>query len=239
MNLSIAPTHTPARSDGEASRHRLLLAALRLFAERGFAKTSIREIATAAHTNVAAISYYFGDKQGLYRAAFSEPMGSCKNDIALFDNPALPLRDALAGLYGGFVQPLKQGEAVQLCTRLQMREMVEPTGAWADEINTGIRPYQQALLGVLCRHLGLAEADDALHRLAFSIISQGVFLFVGRDVIQALSPQLLHSPEAIDTWAAHMVEQALAMVALEQTRRAAPSTPSHPFPPPPLQECPA
>jgi AcrR family transcriptional regulator len=211
----------PLRSDGEASRQRLLLAALRLFAEQGFAKTGIREIAAAAQTNVAAIAYYFGDKQGLYRAAFIEPMGSCKNDIALFDNPALTLRDALAGVYSGFLQPLKQGEDVQLCTRLHMREMVEPTGAWSEEINNGIRPYHQALLTVLCRHLGLSQADDALERLVFSIISQGVFMFVGRDVVQAISPQLVESHAAIDTWADHMVEAALAMVAREHTRRQA------------------
>lgn len=224
MNTEPTPESTPdthpcLRSDGEASRQRLLLAALRLFAEQGFAKTAIREIAAAAHTNVAAIAYYFGDKQGLYRAAFTEPMGSCKNDISLFDNPQLSLREALAGVYSGFVQPLKLGESVQLCTRLHMREMVEPTGAWADEINNGIRPYHQALNTVLCRHLGLDEPDDALHRLVFSIISQGVFMFVGREVVQTLRPQLLDSHAAIDTWAEHMVQAALAMVTHEQARR--------------------
>lgn len=229
MNNTPPPVpHTPLSSNGEASRQRLLLAALKLFADQGFAKTAIREIAAAAHTNVASIAYYFGDKQGLYRAAFTEPMGSCKNDIALFDNPSLSLREALVGVYSGFLQPLKQGEAVQLCNRLHMREMVEPTGAWAEEINNGIRPYHQALVTVLCRHLGLSHPDDALHRLVFSIISQGVFMFVGRDVIQTISPHLLASHHAIDTWAEHMVETALAMVAREQTHRLATAA-AHPL----------
>ena len=52
------------RSDGAQSRERLLLAAMRLFAEQGFATTSTREIALAAGTNIASISYYFGDKAG-------------------------------------------------------------------------------------------------------------------------------------------------------------------------------
>ena len=60
-----------SRSDGVQSRERLLMAAMRLFAEQGFAKTSTREIALAAGTNIASISYYFGDKAGLYRAAFT------------------------------------------------------------------------------------------------------------------------------------------------------------------------
>ncbi|MDP3132522.1 MAG: CerR family C-terminal domain-containing protein [Burkholderiaceae bacterium] len=209
-------------ADGDAPRARLLAAAVRLFAEQGYAKASVRQIATAARVNVAAISYYFGDKQGLYRAAFSEPMGSARDDIALFSDPAMTLRDALQGLYAGFVMPLKQDEQVQLCTRLHMREMVEPTGMWAEEIDNGIRPYQAELVTVLCRHLGLAQADDDLHRLAFAIVSQGVFLFMGRDVIQAIRPHLLGSPEAIDAWAARFTDNALAMVDAERQRRQLP-----------------
>ena len=75
-------------------------------------------------------------------------------------------------------------------------------GIWAEELDNGIRPYQQALVTVLCRHLGLAQPDDDLHRLAFAIVSQGVFLYVGRDVIQAIRPQLINSPDAIDAWVA-------------------------------------
>jgi AcrR family transcriptional regulator len=60
------------RSDGEQSRERLLHSAIRLFAEQGYAKTSTRELAQAAGTNAAAIGYYFGDKAGLYRAAFAQ-----------------------------------------------------------------------------------------------------------------------------------------------------------------------
>jgi AcrR family transcriptional regulator len=212
----------PTRTDGEASRCRLLQAAVRLFAECGFAKASTRQIAAAAKVNVAAISYYFGDKKGLYRAAFTEPLGSARDDIPLFSDPAMPLREALHGLYTGFARPLKQDEQVQLCTRLHMREMIEPTGIWAEELDTGIRPYQQALVAVLRRHLGLAQADDDLHRLAFAIVSQGVFLYVGRDVIQAIRPHLLGSPEAIDAWVARQTDNALAMVDAERLRRQRP-----------------
>lgn len=218
----------PTRTDGEASRCRLLQAAVRLFAEYGFAKASTRQIAAAAKVNIAAISYYFGDKKGLYRAAFTEPLGSARDDIPLFSSPAMTLREALHGLYTGFARPLKQDEQVQLCTRLHMREMIEPTGIWAEELDNGIRPYQQALVTVLCRHLGLAQPDDDLHRLAFAIVSQGVFLYVGRDVIQAIRPQLINSPDAIDAWVARQTDNALAMVEAERQRRQLPTFPIQP-----------
>ena len=49
----------------QPARERLMLAALKLFAQQGYAKTSVRAIAAEANANVAAISYYFGDKAAL------------------------------------------------------------------------------------------------------------------------------------------------------------------------------
>src|SRR3954470_24235673 len=93
------------RSDGAQSRERLLLAAMRLFAEQGFARTSTREIALAAGTNIASISYYFGDKAGLYRAAFREPAPHPKNDIDAFTRESNTLRDSLRAFYGMLLAP--------------------------------------------------------------------------------------------------------------------------------------
>lgn len=46
-------------------------AAERLFADKGFAGTSVRDIAEAAGVNLAMISYYFGSKEKLMEAMFS------------------------------------------------------------------------------------------------------------------------------------------------------------------------
>ena len=87
----------PARTgrDGEDARKRLFQAALQLFARKGFGNTSTRELAEAAGVNIAAISYYFGDKAGLYRAVFFEPMGVPEDDVSYFDDPSLSLREML------------------------------------------------------------------------------------------------------------------------------------------------
>jgi TetR/AcrR family transcriptional regulator, regulator of cefoperazone and chloramphenicol sensitivity len=208
------------RAEGLESRQRLLHAALRLFAEQGFAKTSIRDIALAAQTNVAAISYYFGDKTQLYRCAFTEPMGSCQDSIARFDQKGMTLAQSLRAVLAEFVEPLKQDELVRLCVRLHMREMVEPTGVWAQEIDNGIKPTHTALVALLCRQFKLKRADADVHRLAFSIVGLGVNMLVSRDVVQALKPQLLATPKAIDQYASSLLQYALAMVASEAQRRA-------------------
>lgn len=230
MNANLSPKASPRaagaegearkqRSDGAHARAHLLHAALRLFSEKGFAKTSIRDIAQAAGANVAAISYYFGDKAGLYRAVFTEPLGSARDDIALYDQPHFTLHQSLEGFFSGFLEPLRQGELVQLCTKLHFREMLEPTGLWAEEIDNGLKPAHEALVKVLCRHLGLAQADDEVHRLAFSITGLAIHMFISREVVDAIRPQLFGMPDALEQWAASLVAYAEAMVAVETARR--------------------
>jgi TetR/AcrR family transcriptional regulator, regulator of cefoperazone and chloramphenicol sensitivity len=207
------------RSDGIQAKQNLLTSALRLFAEKGFAKTSTREIALAAGANIAAISYYFGDKEGLYRAAFVEPMGNPHDDIALYDQPHFNLRQSLEGFYTSFLEPMKQGELVQHCMRLHFRELLEPTGLWQQEIEQSITPAHTALIRVLCRNLNLTRTDDELHRLAFAITGLALQVFVGRDVIQAIRPRLIGSPLAINHTVRRLADFAQSMVEGERARR--------------------
>ena len=219
---SPAPTAAASRkprSDGVEARSRLLHTALRLFAQKGFAKTSTREIAQAAGTNLAAIAYYFGDKTGLYSACFSEPMGDTRALIDHFSQPGLSLRAALTLFFTAYLEPLKQDDLAQDCLRLHLREMLEPTSQWAVELERDIRQPHVALVALLCRHLGVARADDEVHRLAFSLVGLPIQLFVSREIIAAIRPSLVSSPRAIDKWATPMVEQGLAMVAVEHARR--------------------
>jgi AcrR family transcriptional regulator len=213
------------RSDGAQSRERLLLAAMRLFAEQGFATTSTREIALAAGTNIASISYYFGDKAGLYRAAFSEQAACPPKDVAAFTDPGLTLRESLQVFYATLLGQLKQGDLARLGMRLWFREMLEPTGLWLEKIDNGIKPAHAGLMLVLGRHMGIAEPGDDIARLAFCVVGLAIQMIVTRDVIDQLTPQLLASDAAIDTWMARLVDYAEAMVHAEQARLAAAQPP--------------
>lgn len=204
------------RADGEQSRERLLLAAMRLFAEQGYAKTSTREIALAAGANVAAISYYFGDKAGLYSATFAEACTDPRDSIAMFDQPHFTLTESLQGFYRQMLAPLQQGDEAELMLRLWCREMIEPTGLWLAEIDNSIKPEHLALVGVLCRHLGLAAPDDDTHRLAHAIAAMAIQLMVGRDIVERVTPRLLAGADAIEQWQRRLVRYARAMVEAER-----------------------
>jgi AcrR family transcriptional regulator len=214
------------RADGLAARARLLAAALQLFADKGFASTSTREIAQAAGVNLAAIAYYFDDKAGLYRAAFVEPMGDPRDDIALFDNPTFSLRETLEGYFSSFLAPLKQGQVAQQCVRLHYREMVEPTGLWTELVEGGMRPAHEALVTVLCRHLDLTEPDDEVHRLAFALSGMALQIYIGQDIIAAARPALLATPVTVDQAARRLADFGCAMVRAEMDQRTSTSNPT-------------
>lgn len=228
------PSPSPAsakllRSDGVEARNRLLDAALALFAEKGFAKTSTREIALAAQINIASISYYFGDKAGLYKAVFTDPRSNPTVPPERIDDPSQPLEWSLGNLMRTFVEPLKQGHLVQQCKRLHFREMLEPTGIWHEEVNSNIKPAHNALVAALCRHLNIAQPDDDIHRLALSIAGLGVMLQICSDVTAAVRPALIASHAALDLYCDKLVSYAMALTAAEGLRRAAlPAMPAKP-----------
>jgi len=206
------------RSDGEQSRERLLHAAMRLFGQQGFSKTSTREIAQAAGANVAAISYYFGDKAGLYEACFGFLCNTPGGNVAAFEQPHFTLRESLQGYYHQMLAPLLQHDDADMLLRLFYREMLEPTGLWQREIENNIKPEHAALLRVLCRHLGTQDITDDLQRLAHAIPSLCVTLLIARDVIAAVSPQLVESPAAFAVWAEQLVDYAEALVLVEKNK---------------------
>ncbi len=56
-----------ARSDGLATKQLLLKVAARLFSEKGYERTTSKEICKLAQTNVASVNYHFGCKLALYQ----------------------------------------------------------------------------------------------------------------------------------------------------------------------------
>ncbi len=57
---------------GPVTRRQILDSSLRLFSERGYARTSVRDIAQAVGITDAAIYYYFDSKKDLLRSLFDE-----------------------------------------------------------------------------------------------------------------------------------------------------------------------
>jgi TetR/AcrR family transcriptional regulator len=59
-------------SSAEDTRERLIRAAAQLFAEKGYEGASVKELASVAGVNVSLVSYHFGGKEGLFKAALEQ-----------------------------------------------------------------------------------------------------------------------------------------------------------------------
>ncbi|MEY2689427.1 MAG: hypothetical protein RL375_3626 [Pseudomonadota bacterium] len=208
-----------APGDVESSRERLLHAALRLFASQGYARTSTREIAEAAEANLAAISYYFGDKAGLYRALLDELHQVPHPGASMWAEVGPSLSDALRGYFSAYIDPLRQGDVSRQCMKLHLRELLEPTGLWQSEADTALHSGHGALMALLCRHLHLDTEDDELARLALCIAALGMHLHLGHDMRDTLAPRLGRAEQALDIWLDRLVLYGVALVGAERERR--------------------
>jgi TetR/AcrR family transcriptional regulator len=84
-----------AEGQAEDVRARLIATSQQLFAQKGYGDVSLRDIARAANVTPAMVSYYFGDKAGLYEAVFTETLGTLLSRIKAVADEARLLRAPL------------------------------------------------------------------------------------------------------------------------------------------------
>ncbi len=96
-----------SRTSGEVATHIARVAA-RLFAERGYDATSVREIVETSGVTKPTLYYHFGSKQGLAEALLTKPMNefieTLRERVATETNPIAMLR----GLFETFIHFLAQ-----------------------------------------------------------------------------------------------------------------------------------
>jgi len=64
-----------------STKNKILDAAEELFADRGFAETSLRVITARAEVNLASVNYHFGSKKSLIESVFERFMDSFTNEL--------------------------------------------------------------------------------------------------------------------------------------------------------------
>ena len=121
----------PSQADhGAETRTRLLDTAECLFAERGFAGTSVRDITADAGCNLAAVNYHFGGKQNLYREVFRRRLAALREQrlasIRTTHEGMGSLEAVLAAFAGAFFEPLLQRGRSRSVLDLLQREMLDP-----------------------------------------------------------------------------------------------------------------
>lgn len=211
----------PGGSDKGAQVRELLIAhATRIFAARGYAGATTREICAAAGVNIAAIHYYFGDKAGLYRAVLSRPVRLIAEEFGRFDDPALSFRQAIRQLLAPLVRmAIDEREEDRQVLQLHLRELLEPSAVFREVVSQHIAPLHQALASLLARHCGLRGPDAEIHRLAFAVGALANDYYLSREFMRLLAPGILKGPRASERILDRLVDYGAALLEQEQARR--------------------
>ncbi|MCW5633277.1 MAG: TetR family transcriptional regulator [Rubrivivax sp.] len=126
-----APAFARAAPEATNRRQSILLAAEKLFAQRGYHAVSMRDIAAEAQVPVALVSYHYGAKHELYHAIFESWLPSIRRrrgllQAAMASDEALSLEAVLAA----FVRPLvamNSDPAGQYFAKMAARDLASPT----------------------------------------------------------------------------------------------------------------
>ncbi|HQU33223.1 MAG: hypothetical protein B7Z68_04025 [Acidobacteria bacterium 21-70-11] len=150
----MSATHNPSPIEqGAQTRQRLLDVAETLFAEHGFAATSVRDITSAAACNLAAVNYHFRDKQNLYLEVFRRRLAALRDrriaSISEARSGAGSLEAVLGAFAATFLEPLVDRSRGRLLMALFTREMLDPQLPAELFKSEFVEPVNQALVEAL------------------------------------------------------------------------------------------
>jgi TetR/AcrR family transcriptional regulator, regulator of cefoperazone and chloramphenicol sensitivity len=203
----------PERAEeSTGTEQRVLEAAGEIFAEYGYRTATVRQICDKAGANVAAVNYYFGDKEQLYLAVLrSVPSAHAEKYPPRFGlsagaSAAEQLRAYVQSLLYRVFEPGRPGWH----SKIIAREMVEPTRALDSLLEEVARPLHLELAGILRRLLGAAARDDDIRLCALSIMGQCVYYHHARTVLARLYPEQSYGAEDIARLVDHITEFSLS-----------------------------
>ena len=194
------------------TRVRLLKAAERLFADRGFRKVTVREICRAARANVAAVNYHFGDKLGLYREVLQSATDVMRatNEAARRSGDGQTPEEKLRRYVLIFLQGLL-GTNHETLHRLIHREMNDPTPMLDVFVEQSVRPRVEYLSGIVAELIGGRPSDQRVLRCVASIHSQTI-AYLPNPIAARLGFSFKPTPSQIDEAARHIAAFSLAGV---------------------------
>ena len=170
-----ASNHT---APGESTRQLLLDSAEHLFAEKGFADTSVRDITAKAGCNLAAVNYHFGGKENLYVSVFQRVLAKlCERRISGLRTSAaqgdLGLEGILRAFATAFLEPLVDTSRGRLMMLLFMREMARPRlpkGIMFHELIDPVSSELREALQKQCPGLSQDSAELCIHSLVGQLL---------------------------------------------------------------------
>jgi AcrR family transcriptional regulator len=182
-----------------------------VFAKRGYAHATSKEICQRAGANVAAVNYHFGSKEGLYTAVLVEAhrrLVTVEELAALAESKA-DAREKLAAIIGRILSELSvKNSKSSWQFRVLMREILSPSPMIDRMVKSEAAPKAMILRSVVAQIMQLPPDHPAVVRSLINVIAPCVLLLIGhRGVAKKVLPDLDMDPAKLTD---HMLTFALA-----------------------------
>lgn len=166
MNQTIVPSGGP--------KLRLVEAAEKLFAEKGFEAVSVRDITKEAGANVAAVNYHFGSRDGLVIAVISRYIMPVNQErlarLERAERNGGDVREVIAAFVKPIVEQVGKSElSEKLYCQLLGRIFSEQSVALPGELEYQTRTVVERFTKVLHKTLKEFPAEEVLWRLHFIV----------------------------------------------------------------------
>jgi TetR/AcrR family transcriptional regulator, regulator of cefoperazone and chloramphenicol sensitivity len=193
----------------EDPRQRLVEAGLDLFGKFSFEGASTRMLAERAQVNLAAITYYFGGKQGLYLAVadhiteqingllgdqLARVQEALKNERLSKEQSFFLLGEWLQFLITRFLGRAQTDKWLSII----VREQLWPTDAFGILFEGFMRPLDQALFGLVARIMGLKPDDQEVKLRALAIKGEIQIFQISRSAVKRTLNWKNYGPENLD-----------------------------------------
>lgn len=197
------------RSDGIQTRKRLLETSCRIFAEKGYWKTTLAEVCRQAEANVAAVNYHFGSKEALYVEAwkFAFEMSVKTHPPAGGVPPEAPPEERFRGRILSLMR--RVGDKNNRAFDILGQEMANPTGLLKGTINESIEPIRKGLSSIIGEILGEKASDEDVRFCQMSVTAQ-IFGPLFRERRKSRKGYSRNPLPDIEKWAKHIINFSLA-----------------------------
>ena len=194
----------------DSTRQRLLQAACGTFAQKGFRDATIADICERAGANIAAVNYYFGDKESLYveawRDSFHSSVAEHPPDGDVPDD-APPERR----LYGRVLSLLRRvTDETNAEFAIMHGELSNPTGLLEEVKREAIGPLREKMHSLVGELLGRGATDRQVRHCTMSVISQCMGVMHRKRMGHARFVQEFLTPEGVSSLARHITDFSLA-----------------------------
>jgi AcrR family transcriptional regulator len=191
----------------DITRERIMKAAERLFAERGYDATSIRAIVAKARVNQAAINYHFDGKDGLYREVLHTAFRALtEQQLEHADEmKAMSREAALTEFIRRQLRPLLGRDEYSRHMRIFNWETVRPTAVFRKLLSEEAAPFMGLAVELVRRFQPEADQRTLVAAAVWLVGQCSVFL---RNREQLADPPLgLALDEEAVEWLAQLVSR--------------------------------